>query len=190
MFRLSALPGRPVPGAGGCGIQSAPHRLRVTPKPASFAASGCGHGPTRAAAGDHRTAGAGAGADGGHHHLRRRADLQRHGAAQMLTAHGLPGTFFINSGNIGKPGYLSLPELDGIAADGQRDRRAHRQPPRSVHAFTADEIRRAGLRRPRQPCWAGDSRCATSPTRSATPPRRSSRSSPTAATTAPAASAS
>ena len=34
----------------------------------------------------------------------------------MLTAHGLHGTFFINSGNVGKTGYLTLPQLDAIAA--------------------------------------------------------------------------
>jgi peptidoglycan/xylan/chitin deacetylase (PgdA/CDA1 family) len=38
--------------------------------------------------------------------------------AEMLTNHHLPGTFFINSGNIGKPGYLTMPQLDGIAAEG------------------------------------------------------------------------
>ena len=39
-------------------------------------------------------------------------------AANMMTAHGLSGTFFVNSGNIGKPGYLSLPDVDAIAFSG------------------------------------------------------------------------
>ena len=38
-------------------------------------------------------------------------------AAQMLNAMALRGTFFINSGNIGKPGYLTLTDLDWIATD-------------------------------------------------------------------------
>lgn len=36
----------------------------------------------------------------------------------MMAAHQLAGTFFTNSGNIGKPGYLSLPQLDAIALAG------------------------------------------------------------------------
>src|SRR5690349_2599891 len=36
-------------------------------------------------------------------------------AARMLTAHGLNGTFFINSANIGKTGYLTLADLDSMA---------------------------------------------------------------------------
>jgi len=35
--------------------------------------------------------------------------------ARMLNAHGLPGTFFINSGNVGKPGYLSVDDLRAIS---------------------------------------------------------------------------
>ena len=38
--------------------------------------------------------------------------------AKVLREHGLTGTFFLNSGNIGKPGYLTLPEVDYIALGG------------------------------------------------------------------------
>jgi peptidoglycan/xylan/chitin deacetylase (PgdA/CDA1 family) len=38
--------------------------------------------------------------------------------AKMLTAHHLTGTFFLNSGNIGKSGYLTLPQVDTMATDG------------------------------------------------------------------------
>jgi peptidoglycan/xylan/chitin deacetylase (PgdA/CDA1 family) len=38
--------------------------------------------------------------------------------AKILTEHDLAGTFFLNSGNIGKPGYLTLPEVDAIATSG------------------------------------------------------------------------
>lgn len=38
--------------------------------------------------------------------------------AKILTEHGLAGTFFLNSGNIGKPGYLTLSEVDTIALAG------------------------------------------------------------------------
>jgi peptidoglycan/xylan/chitin deacetylase (PgdA/CDA1 family) len=40
-------------------------------------------------------------------------------AANLLHAHGLSGTFFLNSGTIGKPGYLTLPQVDAMAQDGQ-----------------------------------------------------------------------
>src|ERR1700754_650219 len=39
-------------------------------------------------------------------------------AANLLKAHSLRGTFFLNSGTIGKPGYLTLPQVDAIARDG------------------------------------------------------------------------
>jgi peptidoglycan/xylan/chitin deacetylase (PgdA/CDA1 family) len=40
-------------------------------------------------------------------------------AANLLHTHGLSGTFFLNSGNISKPGYLTLPQVDTIAQEGQ-----------------------------------------------------------------------
>jgi peptidoglycan/xylan/chitin deacetylase (PgdA/CDA1 family) len=39
-------------------------------------------------------------------------------AAQMMTAHGLPGTFFVNSGNIGRSGYVSFADLKSMAESG------------------------------------------------------------------------
>ena len=39
-------------------------------------------------------------------------------AAQILTTHNLPATFFVNSGTIGKPGHLSLADLKSMAASG------------------------------------------------------------------------
>jgi peptidoglycan/xylan/chitin deacetylase (PgdA/CDA1 family) len=39
--------------------------------------------------------------------------------AKLLTEHDLAGTFFLNSGNIGKPGYLTLAQVDQMAAQGQ-----------------------------------------------------------------------
>jgi peptidoglycan/xylan/chitin deacetylase (PgdA/CDA1 family) len=38
-------------------------------------------------------------------------------AAQIMNAYGLRGTFFINPGDIGKPGYLTLADLDWIATN-------------------------------------------------------------------------
>jgi peptidoglycan/xylan/chitin deacetylase (PgdA/CDA1 family) len=40
-------------------------------------------------------------------------------AADMLAAHDMSGTFFLNSGNIGKPGYLTLAQVDKMAAQHQ-----------------------------------------------------------------------
>ena len=40
-------------------------------------------------------------------------------AARILHEHGLLGTFFLISGNIGKPEYLSLPEVDTMGTQGQ-----------------------------------------------------------------------
>lgn len=39
-------------------------------------------------------------------------------AARVLADNGLPGTFFVNSGTIGMPNYLSLPDLDAMALSG------------------------------------------------------------------------
>jgi peptidoglycan/xylan/chitin deacetylase (PgdA/CDA1 family) len=38
--------------------------------------------------------------------------------ARMLAAHGLHGTFFVNSGNVGRPGYLTVDDLRTIASGG------------------------------------------------------------------------
>jgi peptidoglycan/xylan/chitin deacetylase (PgdA/CDA1 family) len=40
-------------------------------------------------------------------------------AAEILAKHHLAGTFFLNSGNIGKPGYLTLDQVDTMAIAGQ-----------------------------------------------------------------------
>jgi Big-like domain-containing protein/polysaccharide deacetylase len=39
-------------------------------------------------------------------------------AQSLLSSHGVHGVFFINSGRIGTPGYLSLTQIHSIAADG------------------------------------------------------------------------
>lgn len=39
-------------------------------------------------------------------------------AAMLVKGYGLAGTFYINSGNVGLPGYLSLPDLDTLALEG------------------------------------------------------------------------
>lgn len=39
-------------------------------------------------------------------------------AAEQLNEHGLKGTFYVNSGNIGVPGYLTLDQLRAIAEEG------------------------------------------------------------------------
>jgi peptidoglycan/xylan/chitin deacetylase (PgdA/CDA1 family) len=62
-------------------------------------------------------------------------------AAQTLTAHGLSATFFLNSGQIGRPGFLSLPEVDAIAASGH-EIGGHTATHPDLSVFTADEIRR------------------------------------------------
>ena len=62
-------------------------------------------------------------------------------AAQMLTAHGLRGTFFLNSGNIGKPGYLTLFQVDAMAASGQ-EIAGHTVNHPDLNVFTDDEIKR------------------------------------------------
>ena len=62
-------------------------------------------------------------------------------AAQMLTAHGLSGTFFINSGNIGKPGYLSLPDVDAMALSGN-EIGGHTVNHPDLSVFSLAEIRR------------------------------------------------
>ena len=61
-------------------------------------------------------------------------------AANMMTAHGLSGTFFVNSGNIGKPGYLSLPDVDAIALSGH-EIGGHTVTHPDLNEFTPDEIR-------------------------------------------------
>ena len=62
-------------------------------------------------------------------------------AAQMLTAHGLRGTFFLNSGNIGKPGYLTLPEVDAVAISGH-EIAGHTVTHPDLDTLTGDEIQR------------------------------------------------
>src|SRR5690606_24950883 len=39
-------------------------------------------------------------------------------AAAVMNAHGMAGTFFVNSGNIGDPGFLTKAQLDSLAANG------------------------------------------------------------------------
>ncbi len=39
-------------------------------------------------------------------------------AARLMTDHNMPGTFYVNSGNVGKNGYATRTELTQLAADG------------------------------------------------------------------------
>ena len=106
--------------------------------------------------------------------------------AEMLTDHHLPGTFFINSGNIGKPGYLTMPQLDGIAAEGH-EIGGHTVNHPDLATDTTDEIAAADLRRPRNPAGLGISGAQLRlPVLQRQPRHRGARAA-TAATTAPAA---
>lgn len=62
-------------------------------------------------------------------------------AATILHAYGLAGTFFLNSGNIGQPGYLTLPQVDGIALAGN-EIAGHTVNHPDLGTFTTDEIAR------------------------------------------------
>jgi peptidoglycan/xylan/chitin deacetylase (PgdA/CDA1 family) len=60
-------------------------------------------------------------------------------AARMLTEHGLTGTFYVNSGTIEEPGYLTLPDLDGMALSGH-EIGGHTVNHPDLKTFTTDEI--------------------------------------------------
>src|SRR5262245_45206987 len=62
-------------------------------------------------------------------------------AAKMLAQHGLRGTFFINSGTIDMPGYLTLPDLNAIASSGN-EIGGHTVTHPQFSTLTNDEIRR------------------------------------------------
>ena len=62
-------------------------------------------------------------------------------AAQIMTAHGLRGTFFINSGNVGKSGYVSLTDLDSMALSGH-EIAGHTVTHPDLDTLTGDEIQR------------------------------------------------
>src|ERR1700743_1426776 len=47
-------------------------------------------------------------------------------AARILAAHQLPGTFYIITGAVGSPGYLTLADIRQLAAQGNEIGRAHR----------------------------------------------------------------
>jgi hypothetical protein len=79
--------------------------------------------------------------------IKSQADL----AAPVLASHGMNGTFYINSGNVGANSYyMTWSQVDGLRRGRQRDRR----PPRS----------RTRGSRPSQPT-SSDSRSATTPRR-------------------------
>jgi peptidoglycan/xylan/chitin deacetylase (PgdA/CDA1 family) len=62
-------------------------------------------------------------------------------AAKLLTAHGLRGTFFVNSGTIGRPNYLSLTDLKSMAESGHEIGGHSLTHPDLTH-LTGDEARR------------------------------------------------
>ena len=51
---------------------------------------------------------------------------------QLLHDHNMAGTFYINSGSIGQPGYMTR-TTGRSRGTGERDRRPHRDPPRSIN---------------------------------------------------------
>ena len=185
MSRLSALGLIICLMLAGCGIVRTPPAPTVPPTAlGQLRGSSCGPAQPVAAAGQHRTAGARARQtvvtitfDDG-----RASNAY---GAEMLTNHHLPGTFFINSGNIGKPGYLTMPQLDGIAAEGH-EIGGHTVNHPDLATDTTDEIARQ-ICDDRETLLGWGFRCATSPTRSPAPAPTSRRSRSAAATTAPAA---
>ena len=62
-------------------------------------------------------------------------------AARVLSEHGLRGTFFVNSGNIGKPGYVGLDALRDIASQ-RHEIGGHTVLHRDLTALSPDEARR------------------------------------------------
>jgi peptidoglycan/xylan/chitin deacetylase (PgdA/CDA1 family) len=59
----------------------------------------------------------------------------------MMKAHGLSGTFFVNSMTIGTPGFLSLADLDEMAMSGH-EIGGHSMTHSDLSALTDDEVRR------------------------------------------------
>lgn len=66
-------------------------------------------------------------------------------AAGVLSDHGMQGTFFVNSGTIGQPRYLSLPQLDALATVGH-EIGGHTLTHAHLENLVGDEMRR-------QICW-------------------------------------
>ena len=62
-------------------------------------------------------------------------------AAKLLAEHGLHGTFFINSGTIDSPSFLTLADLNAIAASGN-EIGGHTVSHPNFSTFTYDEIKR------------------------------------------------
>jgi peptidoglycan/xylan/chitin deacetylase (PgdA/CDA1 family) len=62
-------------------------------------------------------------------------------AAKLLAKHGLRGTFFINSGGVGTPGYLSQEELRGIAA-GNNEIGGHTLTHPDLSTMAYDDVKR------------------------------------------------
>jgi len=62
-------------------------------------------------------------------------------AAQIMNAYGLRGTFYINSGNAGQPGYLSLAELNWIATNSGNEIAGNTTTHADLSTLTPDQIR-------------------------------------------------
>lgn len=62
-------------------------------------------------------------------------------AAEYMAEHRLPGTFFVNSGTIGRPHYLSLVDLDVMAASGH-EIGGHTLTHPHLERLAGDEMRR------------------------------------------------
>lgn len=63
-------------------------------------------------------------------------------AAQIMNAYGLRGTFYINSGNAGKPGYLSVADLNWIATNSGNEIAGNTVSHPDLSTLNADQIRR------------------------------------------------
>ena len=95
------------------------------------------------------------------------ANADQYAAAQKLKSKGMAGTFYLNSGFINQPNYLTLDQVQAMKADGH-EIASHTISHPDLAAISLDEAKR-------QICndrvnWANwDSRSPTSPTRSPPP---------------------
>ena len=94
----------------------------------------------------------------------------------VLTAHGMDGTFFVNSALVGDEDHMSWAQLHALADDGN-EIGGHTLDHPHLTQLTAEQQQAADLPGPGEPAGAGLHGHGTSRTRSATSTRRPSRSS-------------
>ncbi|WNG92961.1 polysaccharide deacetylase family protein [Mycobacterium sp. ITM-2016-00318] len=63
-------------------------------------------------------------------------------AAQILNAQGLRGTFYVNSGGIGQPGFLALADLDWIATSSGNEIAGHTATHAKLDELDVEAVRR------------------------------------------------